>query len=245
MSKRKIAVFVEGQTELIFVREFLLRWFQYDDFRLGFECNNLLEDELRYSPYGFGSEDSENYYLIVNVGNDSSVLSKIGSRLNQMVKQNYLFVIGLRDMYCKSYVKESQRQIDENLNQKYIQATQEVINDMANGHLIRFHFAIMEIEAWLLGMKDLFLSLDDKLTVEYIKNQLGIDLSKDPEATLFHPAKDLGLIYSEVGKTYDKHETDICSIMSKLTPENFLTLVYSGKCATFKAFAESLLGESF
>ncbi len=245
MRNRKAAVFVEGQTELVFVREFLLQWFQYDANLLGFECYNLLEDEFCYSPYKYGDGDSENYYLIVNVGNDNSVLSKIRSRLDQMVKQNYQFVIGLRDMYCKQYVKESQRQIIEDLNCKYLQATQEIIDSTPNGHLIRFHFAIMEIESWLLGMQDYLLTIDRKLTTDYIKDRLGIDLSKDPEITLFHPAKELGLIYAEVGKTYNKHETDIQSIMSKLNIEDFLALVHSGKCATFKSFIESLLDQSF
>ena len=30
MNKRRLAVFVEGQTELVFVREFLKQWYGYD-----------------------------------------------------------------------------------------------------------------------------------------------------------------------------------------------------------------------
>ena len=112
------------------------------------------------------------------------------------------------------------------------------------GDLVHFHFAIMEVEAWLLGMHEFLLSLNDKFTLQYVKEQLDIDLSQDPEKTLFHPAKELGTIFSDAGKTYDKHETDICSIMSKLNRENYISLINSGKCSTFKGFVESLLGMS-
>lgn len=241
MNKRKIAVFVEGQTELIFVREFLLQWFQYESTMIGFECYSLLKEDFCDYPYRFGDEDSENYYLIVNVGNDNSVLSRIRTRMKQMVNGNYQSVIGLRDMYCDKYVEESKRTIKDDLNKEFIQAAQEVINEMDRGDLVHFHFAIMEVEAWLLGMPEFLLSLDEKFTLQYVKEQLDIDLSQDPEETLFHPAKELGTIFSDAGKTYDKHETNIWSIMSKLNRDNYISLINSGKCATFKGFVESLL----
>jgi hypothetical protein len=40
MNRRKVAVFVEGQTELVFVRELLAKWFGYDADVIGFECYN-------------------------------------------------------------------------------------------------------------------------------------------------------------------------------------------------------------
>ena len=36
-----IAVFVEGQTELVFAREFLLKWFEYDANQVGVDCYSL------------------------------------------------------------------------------------------------------------------------------------------------------------------------------------------------------------
>lgn len=38
MNIRKIAVFVEGQTEYIFVRDFLCAWYEFDAKKLGLEC---------------------------------------------------------------------------------------------------------------------------------------------------------------------------------------------------------------
>ena len=76
MNKRKVAVFVEGQAEYVFVRDFLCRWYDYDSTLLGIECFSLRSDLYNSEPYPFGDRKSVNYYQIVNVGNDRSVLSK-------------------------------------------------------------------------------------------------------------------------------------------------------------------------
>ena len=43
MNIRKIAVFVEGQTEYIFVRDFLCAWYEFDAKKLGLECYQSME----------------------------------------------------------------------------------------------------------------------------------------------------------------------------------------------------------
>lgn len=190
MNSKKLAVFVEGQTELVFVREFLKQWYGYDVNIVGFDCYNLLSKEFCDAEYKYGNEDSENYFMIVNVGNDNSVLSSIGT-------------------------------------------------------FVDFHFAIMEIEAWFLGMDGFMDRLDSRLTRDFVIKNLNINLDDDPENTIFHPAAELGKIYALVDKQYDKHKSDISSIMSLLTNDDFLRLINSGKCNTFKMFAESLLGVRF
>ena len=47
---RKVAVFVEGQTELVFVRELLAKWYDYDSKKIGFSCYNLLSNEFATRP---------------------------------------------------------------------------------------------------------------------------------------------------------------------------------------------------
>lgn len=246
MNKRKLAVFVEGQTELVFVREFLKQWYGYDANAIGFACYNLQNNEFRDVAYQYGNEDSENYFMLVNVGNDNSVLSKILSRLTYLVNQGYQLVIGLRDMYSKPYVQDAGGHvIDESVNQKHIDAVKDVLNVTANGDRVDFHFAIMEVEAWLLGMYDYLLSVDKRLTKEFIMESIGVDLEEDPEKTIFRPAVELDRIYGLAGKQYDKHLSDIETIMSILKTDDFCKLMCSGKCNTFKLFAESLLGRKF
>lgn len=244
MNKRRLAVFVEGQTELVFVREFLKQWYGCDTNVVGFVCYNLQNNEFRDAAYQYGGEDSENYFMLVNVGNDNSVLSKILSRLACLVNQGYQLVIGLRDMFSKQYVQDAGGHvIDEKVSRKHIEIVRDVLKSESNGDKVDFHFAIMEVEAWLLGMHDYLLSVDKRLTGDYIKESIGVDLNADPEKTIVHPAMELGRIYSLVGKQYDKHLSDISAIMSVLANDDFRKLMGSGKCNSFKMFVESLLGQ--
>lgn len=242
MNKRKIAVFVEGQTELVFVREFLVKWFNYDSNVIGFDCYHLFRSEFRDASYSLGTLDSENYYMLVNVGNDCSVLSKIRDRMQHLEKLGYQLVIGLRDMYSTQYIKDAKgRRIDSIVTQLHIDAAKEQIAHMDGGEKVNFHFAIMEIEAWLLGMDRFLQAVDERLTIDYVSQNVGINLTDNPETSFFHPAAELAKIYGLVGKIYDKHETDISSIMSSLQVEDFKILMQSGSCQSFKSFVESLL----
>lgn len=246
MNKRKLAVFVEGQTELIFVREFLKQWYAYDINVIGFDCYKLLSDEFCDASYKYGSEDSENYFFLVNVGNDNTVLSAIIKRIKFLQNKGFQVVVGLRDMYSRLYIKDAgKREIVDSVSQQYFNSVKEVLGNIENGSFVDFHFAIMEVEAWFLGVPGFLEKLDECLTPDYVKQEVGIDLENDPERTIFHPAAELGKIYSLAGKQYDKHQSDISAIMATLTPDDFLELITSGKCNAFKAFAESLLGVKF
>ena len=100
----------------------------------------------------------------------------------------------------------------------------------------------MEIEAWFLGMYGFLCQVDHRLTEKFIMDSIGLNLNDDPEKTVFHPALELGKIYSLAGKKYDKHRSNISSIMASLSHNDYMGLIQSGKCSTFKAFAESLVG---
>ena len=239
---RKVAVFVEGQTELVFVRELLAKWYDYDSKKIGFSCYNLLSNEFCDTSYQYGDETSENYYLIVSVGNDNSVLGKIRARMPFLIKGNYDVIIGLRDMFSDSYIKDAKgREIKDDVTKMHIEAVKEQIAAIENGEKIAFHYAIMEVEAWLLGMYQYLERIDERLTPDYIKKNVGLDLTQDPETTIFHPAVELGKIYESVGKLYGKHDSDISTIMSILTKDDFSNLMASGKCNSFTAFMGSLL----
>lgn len=243
MNKRRLAVFVEGQTELVFVREFLKQWYCYDAERIGFDCYNLHASQFCDAEYKYGCTDSENYYMIVNVGNDNTVLTMIRKRSQYLKNKDYQLVIGLRDMYSNQYIADAGgHRIDNDICNKHVESVRSALSSFPNGELVRFHFAIMEIEAWFLGMYGFLRQVDNRLTLDNIKDGIGIDLNDDPEKTVFHPALELGKIYSLVGKKYDKHRSDISSIMASLSHDDYMGLIHSGKCSSFKVFAESLVG---
>jgi hypothetical protein len=85
---RKIAIFVEGQTELIVVREYLLRWFNYADIEI--ECRTLfIEGKFHSAEYDYPTPNPQYHFQIINVGNDNAVLSRILKREQYMWSAGY------------------------------------------------------------------------------------------------------------------------------------------------------------
>ncbi len=75
----KTAIFVEGQTELVFVREMLLRVF--DPYDLSFRCSRLLRQEAVPANYSYRTDqDSAFSFDIIQVGNDVSLQSILANR---------------------------------------------------------------------------------------------------------------------------------------------------------------------
>ena len=103
---RKVAVFTEGQSELVFVRHLLLR--VADPSKLSFECHELLAGRLSPVPYRYCGANPEVHFMIVNVHCDEGVLSSIRQREKGLIeKSGYEGILGLRDMYSAAYTRRS------------------------------------------------------------------------------------------------------------------------------------------
>jgi len=110
-------------------------------------------------------------------------------------------------MYSQAY-KEESRSIDNDVTQRFINGANETLIKKAScPEKIVICFAIVEVEAWFIAMYKLFEKIDKRLTSEYIKNKIGIDLENvNPETAFFHPANQMETIYRLAGKHYDKHK---------------------------------------
>ena len=249
----KIAVYVEGQTELIFVREFLQKWYNYDGNRLGFDCYNLRDTDPPGHPteHPYGSDQAETYYEIVNVGNDVRVLSKALKNAPNYINKGFERVVALRDMYCDAYHEECMHKaIDPAVNERFIQGAAESIAGKNMQGFVHCHFAIMEVEAWFLGMGWYLGKVNPVLTAKYLMDNLNFDLSQDPETTEYHPARKLNDIYHHIGEKYDKSKEQVNSIMSKLGREDFEMLLEfeslwgEKRCGSFRKFVDSLIPQA-
>lgn len=237
---RKIAIFVEGQTELIVVREYLLKWFNYENVEI--ECRTLFTDSrFLVVPYDFVTPSPQYHFQIINVGNDNAVLSRILKREDYMWNAGYDKIIGLRDMYSSAY-REISTVIDPNVNQNFINAPIEVINNRAKQpDKIQMCFAIMETEAWFLGLSEIFELIDERLTNAFIHENTGKDLENiDPETDVFHPAVLLNNIYNLVEQKYRKQEGDIEALAKLIDRADFESLLIRDKCQSFNQFHDSI-----
>ena len=232
MNVRKVALFVEGATEQIFVRDFLAKWYDWDGQKVGFNCYALHSDNEYDARHPYGSTDSENYFQIFNVGNDNSVLSKMLDRSERLSNVGYTLIIGLRDMFSddyhkKTYAKNKSRIIDNELNVKYIQIARQEIEAQAKEDKVQLHYAIMEVEAWILGMKKFMDQMPE---------------ISDPETDIYHPTLKLAGLLEASGASYDKHTSEVESLLSGITKDDYIELLESGRCQSFRTFVESLVG---
>jgi hypothetical protein len=237
---KKIAIFTEGQGELIFTRHLLIQTIGYE--RLSFECFDLHSDRLRSVAYSHHSPNAIIHYQIINVGTDERVLSAIVDRQEKLIEQGHE-IVGLRDMYSEAYRKKS-NQIDASVNEFFINTFNRIVAQLSGAGSVRFFFAIMEIEAWLLGMYGIFERMDATLTPQKIKDKLGLDLQViDPEKSFFRPASQLKQVLALAGMRYDKHRSEMENIVSKITLDDLENLAHSNRCASFASFFQEIKRE--
>jgi len=237
---KKIVVFTEGQGELIFVRHILIQLIGYE--QLSFECFDLKSDRLLTVPYKHTPPNALIHYQIINVGTDERVLSAIIERCEKFISLGF-DVVGLRDMYSVEYKKKS-NQIDQNINILIRNIVDNVINGMNNADKIHFFFAIMELESWLLGIHENFERIDASLTAEAIRDGLGFDLRVvDPETVFFQPAIQFGQVLNLANISYDKHKSEMESIVSNITLDDLHRLVNANRCQSFALFFSEIQRE--
>lgn len=236
----KVALFVEGQSEQIFIRHLLLR--TMDCSKVSFTCLRLYAGKTIPARFDYPNPHAEMSFLIVNVGQDEKVLSEIKEREAHLIKQGFDRIIGLRDMYSEKYLKRSRTGIDNSVTTAFIDGWNSTIQKMSNPSKIKIHIAIMELEAWFLGMYDIFGRMNSILSVDYIEKELGFNLSDiDPQTEFFHPADVLASILGLVGCQYDKSSDQLESICSRIIRADIWNALENGRCESFGDFYEEML----
>ena len=149
----------------------------------------------------------------------------------------------LRDfgsVYSESYIDLYGRYLDQQNIADFIEDIQEPLDELDNTGFIRVRFAVMETEAWLLALSDVFQKIDNSLDADGLINKAGVDVNSDPQTAYFHPYAKLEDIFKSIGKKYSKHWREIKEIVFKLQWTDFETLYSSGRCQSFREFYDSV-----
>lgn len=240
----KYAVYVEGKAEMLFVTDVLYKYSNYDPMIVGFKCINLNSDTFEYVAYPAQGEESTSrgYYQIVNVNNDSRVVSKLKQDIPNLMKQGFEIIIGLRDVFGVDYdnICFQRQAIDNGLIAQMHQAQSEQIK--YDGVDNRLHFAVMEYETWMMALLDKYISKKGYDPIEVFA-AAGVDYSSDFEQTIYHPSKKVQQIFKMMNSIYDKHESDQFAFLNCLEWEDYDSLYNSNRCASFRSFIVSLLNQ--
>ena len=213
----KVAFFVEGQTERIFIKKFLT-------LLLEDKVVNIQEfrDRITLLKALRKDNNSEAYYeysfAIYEVGgNDESVVSSICEDGKILLNEKgYDKIFGICDLYIPKRKLNDKSKVLKALDKK-------LKRDFDCSSKISIILAIMEIEAWFLADYNLFSKIDSVLSPEYIKKKLEkkknlkIDLIKDdPEEKYPAPASLINAIYELIGRKYKKHKDDAYEITHRI-----------------------------
>lgn len=229
---KKIAIFVEGQTEQLFVEKMVYQFYNrgevyIDKIKLWGKSNHKplpQREDISYYKY---------YFLLVDSGNDTKVLSDLLARMENLFENNFEKILGLRDLY-------PQKREEKPFVIEMIQLA--LSKKAAPLDKIKIILAIMETEAWFLGDPHLFQRIDSTLSPEFIQKKLEYNLIEDdPETVYNHPAKIIQEIYKLVGRDYGKHEDEVKEITAALDYDYLCVKVKDqGKILSFFRFLDEI-----
>jgi hypothetical protein len=193
----KLAIFVEGYTEVAFVERMVEEiagknqvFIEHREIRGGHSTRRTMRQIRASRPTG------QHYYILLfDCGGDELVKARILEEHENLTKTGYSKIIGIRDVR-PSFTHGDIPRLEANLP-RYIKTSLAPVI---------FILSIMEIEAWFLAEATHFPKIDPSITVAAIQARLGFDPEHDNLELRPYPANDLNACYAIGGKSYEKSQ---------------------------------------
>jgi len=201
---KKIAIFVEGETECEFVSQFLKEVIGQKNISIdSYKASGGKKDPRTYVLLAKSSITDEKYYALIYVsGTDNQVNHDIKRKLPTLKAQGFDKIVGLRDLRGEQNGKEMSL-----ADLPKLELASKVIEKYCSPLATHIVIAVMEIETWFLAETNHYACIDEKLTKTKILSEIDKlefnpytdDLTLRPK-----PAEDLKKLYQMVGKSYSK-----------------------------------------
>ncbi len=241
MYRKQIAIYVEGQTEQIFLNHLILTWWKYTEV----EIKNIKLQAYQNSVckvHNFPNPEALFFFLIIDVDGVGSLLSAMADRAKQQL-QNGFEIIGLRDLCDEDYERAClihktdpimiiTNRIKEALERRGYDYPEQ----------LDVFFAIMEIEAWLLAFT-LAVSkwgrISEEGVLKIIKRELG------PSHLSLEAIKRPSTLIKKIGekgcKANPKSLDEVKSLVSSITREEIQNVYESHQNPSFRKFWDKLV----
>lgn len=197
---KKLAVFVEGQTEQLFVQR-LLREIAGQ--------NNIAIDPIQFIGSGPARvrrvrgktpADIPFYAQVCDChggGELTTVVSDIRDHYQGLVNEGYSLIMGLRDVYPVP-------------NSRMQKLREGIMSFLPRGPVpVHMVLAVREIEAWFIVEDRHYVQLHPELTPRKILKNMHLDVCTVRAETIYHPAETLNKIYRLKSFGYHKSRSDI------------------------------------
>ncbi len=196
---KKLALFVEGQTEQLFTHKLLIAIAGEKNIVIH-ELKSKISDKgnRSFTVINASSEVAKQEYFVAiyDSGSDSTVNSDIRDNYDILIRQDFDEIIGLRDVYPKSSAEIPQLERGLKYRIRTVPIPVSII------------LAIREIEAWFLAETTHFPQIHHSLTLEVISRHLNFDPSVQDVEGRAHPSGDLDSVYHLAGRAYTKRKAN-------------------------------------
>lgn len=216
---KKIAIFTEGQTEQLLIEKIIKEAAGARDISITkMKASGRSNSSRSFKVITAESKDTQYFVLMVDCSSDSKVKSDILDEYSKLSAAGYQKIIGIRDVYPDvSYAETSKLRAGLNVG-------------LPEGiPKVSFILGVMEIEAWLLAEHNHFSKIHEKITVNRIKETLGINLINDDLEQRKKPSEDLYNIYWLESIHYDKSKKKIMDKILSVLDLSYLKNVVSQK----------------
>jgi hypothetical protein len=211
---KKLAIFLEGQTERLFVEELIHYCAGKSNIIIQSKRGNLgrkyqrIFFEVNATKIGTGDDF---FILVIDSGSDGSVTSDIKELYNNLIDEKYSLIVGLRDVrpsFLRQDIDKLRRGLASSMHIKELP--------------VELHLAVMEVEAWFLAENTHFKKFDRRLTRAKIIKALGFFPDDDNAEARENPSADLGIIHGIIGNNYDKSHAVVRKIVNALNYQNLV-----------------------
>lgn len=215
---RRLAIFVEGYTELLFVDRLIREIAEkskiaihLQKIRGGGARSGYTKKKIELQIPVITSLQSL-YVLVVDCGGDQLVAQRIHDEHESLTNKGYEKILGLRDVF-------------PNFSHADIPKLKKGLRYGIKTSLapVQFILSTMELEAWFLAEHNHFLQIDPILTAYMIRSRLGFNPATDDMTNRLAPAQDLANAYNIVGKSYVKGDARVT--VDKLNYEHLYTVL--------------------
>jgi hypothetical protein len=200
---KKIAFFVEGQTEQFFLNKLLIEVAGAKKIRIKlrkFGGKGKLSTENIFPKTSAQGDNNVNHFaLIYDCGGDESVKSRILEEYQDLLSDGFSEIIGFRDLFPLTDINK----LEDILSNGRIFKGKRIEKALPmNAKII---VAVREVEDWFLAECHHYTCIDVALTHSLIVSKVGFDPCVDDlSSRSSSAADDLKKVYKIVGKTYDK-----------------------------------------
>ncbi len=197
---KKIAIFVEGQTEQFFINKLLIEIAGQ---------KNIFIKLKKFKGIGKPTEDiypktlaqplnPQHTALIYDCAGDEGVKSRIIEEYDDLITDGYAEIIGLRDLFPLSDINKLENSLNDGLVRRGVRLLPALPE---NACII---VAVNEVESWFLAECNHFQCIDTRLTEVFLISNIGYNPCLEDVTFFTQPSQNLKTIYQFVGKTYNK-----------------------------------------